>query len=58
VHLTNTNASKINVLKFTARYIKSVVPSTGKQIRALNYYSEVSSKLIKLLFPIPVISAL
>jgi len=27
---------------------------TGEQLCALNFYAEVSSKIVKLLFPIPV----
>ena len=49
--------SKLNKPRFTFLDIKSVTPSTGKQIRRpLNYCAEVSSNLIKLLFPVPVIS--
>jgi len=35
-----------------------IVPRTVEQIRVLNYNAEVSSILIKLLFPIPFKSAL
>ena len=51
----STGIVELSVKLSKAGYIRFVITKSGK-IRALNYVAEMSSRLVRLLFPVPVIS--